>query len=189
MEEQQLVQELKAKNETAFTHFVAHYKDRVYNTVLSILQNREEAEDLSQEIFIDIWNKVGSFRGESSLSTWVYQVAVNRCRDHLKWKKRKKRFAFIRSLSGEAQEMKHQIPDFVHPGVQMEQRERAKALFKAIKKLPESQRVAFSLHKLEGLSYQEIAGIMDRSLGSVESLMHRAKQNLQKMLYALYHDK
>ena len=189
MDEQQLIQALRAKNEPAFRTFVDAYKDRVYNTVLSILQQREEAEDLSQEVFVDIWRKVDQFRGEASLSTWVYQIAVNRCRDHLKYKKRKKRFAFISSLYGERQELRHDAPDFVHPGVQLEQRERAKALFKAIEQLPESQRIAFSLHKLEGLSYQEIAGITGKSLSSVESLMHRAKQNLQKTLHALYYER
>jgi len=188
LEEQQLIQQLKAKNEQAFSQFVETYKDRVYNTALSILQNQADAEDIAQEVFMDIWKNVGGFRGESSLSTWVYQVSINRCRDYLKWKKRKKRFAFITSLHGEQQELKHDSPDFVHPGVQLEQQEQAKVLLQAIEALPDSQRVAFSLHKLEGLSYQEICQILGKSLSSVESLMHRAKQNLQKRLYNYYQE-
>lgn len=185
--EKSLLDRLQTGDSSAFEVFVEQYKDRVYNTVLSILQNQEDAEDLSQEVFIDIWKKIPQFRGEAALSTWVYQICINRCRDHLKWKKRKKRFAWISSLYGEQQELKHDQADFVHPGVQLENREQAKIVLSAIKALPESQRLAFSMHKLEDLSYQEIAEIMGKSLSSIESVMHRAKKNLQKSLHDYYH--
>ena len=77
-------------------------------------------------------------------------------------------------------------PDFHHPGVILDNKERASVLFKAIDRLPENQKTAFTLHKLEGLSYQEISEVMKTTLSSVESLMHRAKNNLKKWLAEHY---
>ncbi|MEM8907338.1 MAG: sigma-70 family RNA polymerase sigma factor, partial [Bacteroidota bacterium] len=102
-------------------------------------------------------------------------------------KKRKKRLAFFQSLIG-LNEQEDRIAGGAdqHPGVQLEDKERAKVLFAAIDRLPEKQRVAFTLHKLEGLSYKEITEIMEVSLASVESLLFRAKQNLKKRLRTYY---
>jgi len=74
------------------------------------------------------------------------------------------------------------VPDFNHPGVELDRKENAAKLFNAIAQLPENQKIAFTLHKLEDLSYQEVSDIMQTSLPAVESLMHRAKQNLRKIL-------
>jgi RNA polymerase sigma-70 factor (ECF subfamily) len=101
-------------------------------------------------------------------------------------RKRKKRFAFITSLFGEDNEPKHDPPDFVHPGVHLDNREKASMLFKAISKLPENQRIAFTLHKVEGVPYQEISEIMNVTVSAVESLIHRAKANLRKWLEDFY---
>ena len=102
--------------------------------------------------------------------------------DHLRRKKRKKRFAFIQSLFGKDDEIIHDPPDFYHPGVAMEKKEDAKVLAKAITRLPENQRIAFTLNKLEDLSYKEVSDIMKTSVSAVESLLHRAKMNLRKEL-------
>ena len=80
-------------------------------------------------------------------------------------------------------------PDFQHPGVKLDKKEDAAILMGAIKKLPENQRIAFTLHKVEGLSYQEVSDVMQASISSVESLMHRAKTNLRKMLEDHYYGK
>ena len=85
-------------------------------------------------------------------------------------------------MFGENNEPLHEIPDFHHPGVAMDQKENAARLFKAINQLPGHQKTAFTLHKLEDLSYQEISEIMETSVSAIESLMHRAKQNLRKLL-------
>jgi RNA polymerase sigma-70 factor (ECF subfamily) len=85
-------------------------------------------------------------------------------------------------LFGEGNEPVFEIPDFNHPGVALEKKENAAKLFKAIAQLPENQKVAFTLHKLEDLSYQEVSDVMKTSIPAVESLMHRAKQNLRKIL-------
>ena len=122
------------------------------------------------------------------MSTWIYRITVNKSLDFLKARQAKKRSGFVVSLFGSKTDDDRplDVPDFAHPGVQMEQKEAATALFKAINQLPEQQKVAFTLSKVEGLSYQEIADVLETSIPSVESLLFRAKQNLQKLLKDFY---
>ena len=188
MEEQQLIESLKRGDESAFREVVDTRQGLVYNTVLGILQNAEDAEDVTQEVFIKVFESIRTFKGESAFSTWLYRIAVTSALEFLRRKNRKKRFAFLTSLFPDGQRPVVNPPDFIHPGVQLDQRENARALFEAIGKLPENQRVAFTLHKVEGLSYQEIADIMGTSVSAVESLMHRAKLNLRKLLENFYKD-
>ena len=106
--------------------------------------------------------------------------------DHLRRKKRKKRFAFIQSLFGNNDELINDPPDFFHPGIALENKENAALLFKAIKTLPQNQHTAFILNKIEGLSYQEISDIMKLSVSAIDSLLQRAKTNLRKYLTNYY---
>ncbi len=172
----------------AFRRLFQLYKNRVLNTALGLVQNRHDAEDVTQEVFVSLYQNLTTFRGDAQLLTWIYRITVNKSLDFLKAKQAKKRSGFIISLFGSKTEPEKplDIPDFVHPGVLLEKQEAATALFKAIQKLPEQQKVAFTLAKVEGLSYQEIAEILQVSLSSVESLLFRAKQNLQKGLHDFY---
>jgi RNA polymerase sigma factor (sigma-70 family) len=183
--EPQLIQQLSERNEVAFRQLVHEHKDRVYNVALGILHDEEEAEDVSQEVFIEILGSIRHFKGASRLSTWIYRIAITQSLEVLRKRKRRKRFGFmVRLFQGEVGKPEADVPDFVHPGVQLENKERAAILFKAIDKLPANQKIAFTLHKLEDLSYNEIATVMNVSLSSVESLIHRARLNLQKKLAA-----
>ena len=184
MNEQELIQGLRNGEEPAFKYLVENYQDRVYNTIIGIVQNAEDAEDVAQEVFIQVFKSIHTFKGESKLSTWIYRIATTRALDLLRSRKSKKRFGFLQRLFGEGNEPLHEIPDFNHPGVALDQKENAAVLFKAINRLPENQKLAFTLHKLEDLSYQEISEVMKTSVAAVESLMHRAKLNLRKILTA-----
>jgi RNA polymerase sigma-70 factor (ECF subfamily) len=181
-----LIEQLKQKDETAFKTVVKTWQDMVFNTVLGIVQNPEDAEDVSQEVFVQVYESITTFKGESKFSTWLYRIAITKAMDHIRKKTRKKRFAFIQSLFGLNNEVIHDPPDFHHPGISLDNKERAAVLFKAIEKLPENQKIAFTLHKVEGISYQEVSEIMKLSLSSVESLLHRAKNNLKKNLEEYY---
>lgn len=184
--EEALIQKLSERNEIAFKQLVNEQKDRVYNVALGIVQNQEEAEDITQDVFIQVFESIDQFKGQSKLSTWIYRITVTHALEWLRSRKRKKRFGYmIRLFQSDAGEPGIDIPDFVHPGVQLENQEKARLLFKAIDALPENQKVAFTLHKIEDLSYEEIAAIMEVSLGAVESLIHRARVNLQKKLKSL----
>lgn len=182
MNEQELIISLRKGEEAAFKYMVETNQDRVYNTALGIVQNAEDAEDVAQEVFIQVFRSIHNFKGEAKLSTWLYRIATTRALDHLRSKKSKKRAGLIQRLFGENNEPVYEIPDFNHPGVALDKKENAAKLFKAIAQLPENQKIAFTLHKLEDLSYQEVSEVMKTSVPAVESLMHRAKQNLRKVL-------
>jgi RNA polymerase sigma factor (sigma-70 family) len=186
LEEQELIDQLKAGNETAFRQLVENYQSRVYNKVLSLIQNNLEAEDLAQEVFMEVYQHVGKFKNESKLSTWIYRIASKKSLEFLRKKKAAKRFAFVSSLFGKNDELVHQGTEFVHPGIQMEQAENAQRLFNSIAKLTDNQRVAYTLCNIEGLSYEQICDVMELSKSSVESLLFRAKQNLKKDLELFY---
>jgi RNA polymerase sigma factor (sigma-70 family) len=186
LDEQFLIERLKQGDEAAFKKIVETWQDMVYNTAIGILQNAEDAEDVAQEVFVQVFESIKSFKAEAKFSTWLYRITVSKALDHLRKKKRKKRFAYIQSIFGANNETVIDKPDFHHPGVTLDNKERAAMLFKAIAQLPENQKIAFTLHKLEGLSYQEISDIMKTSVSSVESLMHRAKNNLKRLLTVDY---
>jgi len=162
---------------------VERHGDLVFNTALGLLLHRSDAEDIAQEVFAYAFQSVEKFRGEAKVSTWLYRITLSKSLDFLKAKKRAKRFGFLQSIyEPEGAKLAVDKPHFQHPGVLMEHQERAQILFLAIEKLQDNQKTAFVLHKLEDLSYTEIAEVMALSLASVESLLFRAKQNLRQYL-------
>ena len=185
MNEVQLIEEIKTGSEQAFRQLVESYQAMIYNTALGFVQQPEDAEDIAQEVFIQAHRSISSFKGESKLSTWLYRIAVTKSLEHLRARKRKKRFALFSVFSAAEEDAP---ADFDHPGVALENREQAKMLFRATRKLPDNQRTAFILNKTEGLSYQEVGEVMQLSVGAVESLLQRAKQNLQKTLENYYRE-
>jgi RNA polymerase sigma factor (sigma-70 family) len=184
-----LIEELKQGNEAAFKTIVETWQDMVYNTAIGIVQNAEDAEDISQEVFVQVYESIHTFKGEAKFSTWLYKITVTKTMDHIRRKKRKKRFAFIQSIFGANDEIVHEPPDFHHPGVALDKKETAAELFRAIEQLPENQKIAFTLNKLEGLNYQQVSEIMNTTVPSIESLLHRAKNNLKKLLEIYYKEK
>lgn len=187
MNEAQIIPQLKKGNENAFRELVDTFQEKVLNTCLGFVPNRHDAEDIVQDVFVEVFRSIDQFRGESKLSTWIYRITTTKCLEHIRSKKRQKRMSFFQSLIGMHENADRiKAYDFDHPGVLLENKERSKVLFQHIEKLPENQRVAFTLHKIEGLSYQEITEVMQTSLSSVESLMFRAKRNLKKSLANFY---
>ncbi len=182
-----IIKDLKEGKEASFKLMVEHFQKKVYHTCLGLLQNTEDAEDVTQEVFISIFQSIHQFKGESKLSTWVYRISVTKSLEFIRMKNRKKRFAFFQQLfTSQTGATKNEPGHFYHPGVQLENKERASILFSAIDKLPENQKTAFILSKLENLSYTEISEVMNLSVSSIESLLFRAKQNLQKILTNYY---
>ena len=174
-------------NENNLQQLVETYKSLVLNTAINFLQHREEAEDITQDVFIEVYQSLSKFKEQSSISTWIYRITVNKCLDHLRAKKRKKRFGFITSLfHPETGEVLHEVSHFDHPGIELEKKEKARFLFQAIETLPENQKTAFILWHIEELPQKEIARIMQSSVKAVESLLQRAKTNLRKELEKIY---
>jgi RNA polymerase sigma-70 factor, ECF subfamily len=187
MQEYELVQRILAGDESAFKVVYNDNYRKVLNACYRFVNNREQAEDLAQEVFIEVFRSLKNFRSEAKLSTWIYRIAVTRSIDQLRAQKRKKRFAFLKSLT-EEDNMIEQIParDYEDPGFNLENEERIKVLNWALGSLSGNQRVAFTLSKYDEMSYKEIAEILETSISSVESLIHRAKKNLEKKLYNYY---
>lgn len=181
MNETDLIQGLHAGDESAFRHLVIQYQQPVYNTVLNILQDETEAEDAAQEVFIKIYQSVSGFRGDASLSTWIYRISVHMALDKLRRKKSRIRISRMFDWFGESDKVP-ETPSCYHPGVQLENKEKAARLFQAIAALPENQRLVFSLIKVQGLRYEKVCRILDKNIKAVESLMSRATQNLRDKL-------
>ena len=188
MNQPELIVQLQQGDESAFTKLVDEWQDMVYNTALGIVQHADEADDITQEVFIQVYKSISSFKGDSKFSTWLYRITLGKALDHEKKKKRQKRFGFVQSLFGGGEDEQVHAVEFNHPGVQLEKKEKANELFNALKLIPDNQRIAFTLHKLEGQSYREIAEIMNTSLYAVESLIGRAKTNLKKELNKYYNN-
>jgi RNA polymerase sigma factor (sigma-70 family) len=187
LESQEEINALKEGSQLAFNQLINTFSSKVYNLSFNLLQNQEDAEDVTQEIFTTVFTSIHQFKGDSKLSTWIYRIAVNKCKEHFRKKSRKKRFGFTLSIEQNDNAENLLKPHFDHPGILLENKERASILFAAIEQLPENQKLAFSMHKLEGIPYEEIAVILETSLSSVESLIFRARQNLKQKL-ARYYD-
>jgi RNA polymerase sigma factor (sigma-70 family) len=183
--DQELIAALKKGDAAAFRSLVDLHGSHVYNTSLGIVQHTEDAEDITQEVFIEVFRSIQSFRGDSALSTWIYRIAVRKSLEFLRKKKSRSAFSFLRIFSGEEESHAAQSP-FYHPGLKLENKERAAILFQAIDRLPENQKTAFVLNQLEHLTYKEIAEVMELSVPAVESLLVRARQKLRDLLSDYY---
>lgn len=187
MSEDIFIAQLKQGNPKAFMQMVDLYQDKVYNTALGLVQNPHDAEDIAQEVFVIVFQKIHQFKGNATLSTWIYRITVHYTLDFLRRQKRRKRLGVLQQIFGkQGLEPEKELPVFLHPGIQLENSERAAILFAAIEKLPENQKTAFVLHKLEAMSYAEIALVLETSVSAVDSLLSRAKQNLKKLLADYY---
>lgn len=151
-----------------------------------MIPNREDAEDITQEVFIEAYKHIGSFREGSHIKTWLFRIALNKCYDHIKFSKRKKRAAITQPLY-DKEDNPIEIPsNFQHPGIALENQEHAKALYGALATLPENQHTAFTLYEMQGMDYKQIAETMNVSISAVESLLSRARAGLRKKLQDYY---
>lgn len=179
--DQELVIRLCNKDEEAFRTLFLDYKEQVYNTVLNIVQNEEEAADLLQEVFVEVYQSISTFQGNSTLSTWIYRICVNKSLMSLRRRKR-----FLQFFRPTLPFSTHLEPStWVHPGIVAENKESAKLLYRAIAQLPDKHRVSFTLFHINGLSQNQIAEITNQSLSAVETQIFRAKQKLAKVLDSL----
>lgn len=181
MQDYELIEKIKAGDPHAFKKLFEHYKSLVINICYRLVGNKEEAEDLTQEVFFKVYKSVKTFKHRSKLSTWIYRIAVNLSLSHLR-KKRQLRWLSLDNPSQQANgETLNPLsaPSGDLPDVFLEQKEREKIIWKMINLLPKNQRVAF---RYEGLSCQEIAEILECSVGSVQARLHRAKEKLHEKL-------
>ncbi len=181
----EFIEGLKCNEPKLHAEFVGVFASRVYNTALNILQNKEEAEEVAQDVFMKIFQTIHTFDQSSTLKTWIYRITVNKSLDALRYKKRAKRWSVFVNFFNDEGEPKYTTVDFVHPGIQLEQKEDADMLLGAIEQLPDRQKAVFVLHQLEDMSYKEIAATLETTVSAVDSLMSRAKKQLRERLKSL----
>jgi RNA polymerase sigma-70 factor (ECF subfamily) len=191
MDEYQLINGIQQGERKAFQILVETYQRMVVNTCFGIVHNRADAEDLAQDVFLEIFRTAKNFRGDSKISTWLYRIATNRSLNLIRNNKRKRFFQSIEETFTGGRNRASEISDNRgdQPDRNISDQQRTDLLHHAIDKLPEKQRIAFTLNKYEELPYQQIAEIMEISLASVESLIHRAKKKLQEQLLECYKKK
>lgn len=183
MTDKELIRGIIDRDKTVVKYLVEKYHHQVIKTAYYFVHDMKDAEDLAQDVCIEILESVGRFKGNSSLNTWIYRITINKSLNFIRKNKRKQVFSQIESVSQghKSSEVFGQAEPVFHD-TSMEDSERRWLLEESIRSLPENQRTAFILHKYDELSYKDIAEIMNTSLSSVESLMHRAKQGLQQKL-------
>ena len=188
MKENKFIKDLHSGNQTAFSQLLDAYQQKVFGTCISFIPNKEDAEDVAQEVFLEVFKSINKFKGDAKLSTWIYKITRNKCLEFIRKKNTKKRFAFMQTILGNEipVDKTNYFTEINHPGIILENKEKSAIIFKAINTLPESQRVVFTLAKIDGKSYQEIVEITGRSLSSIESIMFRAKKTLQEKLENFY---
>jgi RNA polymerase sigma factor (sigma-70 family) len=161
--------------------FDKYYK-LVYNLALQYVQNKEDAEEITQDVFVKIHEKLSTFLQQSDLKTWIYRITINHSLDFIKAKKSRNGWVFFSTLSINDDNTKIDVPHFDHPGVGMEQKEALASIFKSINQLPDNQKTVIILLKIEQNSQTETAQIMNISTKAVESLFQRAKKNLENLI-------
>ena len=174
-----LIARFKGGDSTAFEELVLNYQDRIYNLCRHILGNVHDAEDAAQDTFIKAYQKLKDFKPEASLYTWLYRIAVNTCLDY-------KKRPFFESLFTKADEgekfVEEPASDWPSPEKLYESKQIGLTLHNSISKLPSKLRTAIVLKEIEGLSYEEIADILEVSIGTVKSRISRARDELKKSL-------
>ena len=180
MQTDDLIVKLKSGDNVAFAFLVDEYRKKITTLCYGFVRNQEDAEDITQEVFLEIFRSINNFRSDSSLSTWIYRISVSRSLNHIKKNKFKQLITGIESLFTPSKN--YNSPEADRPDMKIENKEKAKEFQKIIDALPENQRIAFVLNKYDDLSYNQTAEVMGMSISAIESLIHRAKTNIKKQL-------
>ena len=171
-----MIEELKKGSQAAFRTLVEQYSQKVISTCYSFSNSTDDAEDIAQEVFLEVYRSIHLFKSQAELDTWIYRIAVNKSLDFLRKQKRKKRIADLKQLF-QLKNTPQSTPDR-----HLEQKERKEILKNQIRLLPENQRIALVLSQYDKMSNKQIAEIMRTTESAVESLLHRAREKLKKNL-------
>ncbi|MBC8051634.1 MAG: RNA polymerase sigma factor [Sphingobacteriaceae bacterium] len=188
LDDKDLINKIAKADRKAFATLYMLFKDRVFTTAFSYLRLTEDAEELTQDVFVEISRSAKFFDVRSSVSTWIYKITVNKSLDKLRYIRAKKRFSFLPSMLKEDRDdsLKNNIPDTTHHGLEADKKESLAILLAAIDRLPANQKTALILTQLEYLKGKEAAEIMGVSAKAIEGLIQRAKSNLRKELEKIY---
>jgi RNA polymerase sigma-70 factor, ECF subfamily len=188
MNDSEIIRLILKGDRQIFRLFVEKYQSMVFRTCMGFLHDKDDADDLTQDIFIQAYQSLNSFKGDSSFSTWIYRIAVNASLNRVRKNSGNPVFNRLDSLFGSGKEKEISLPVFdnENPESILIRQEHSKWVQKALDNLPENQRTAIVLSKYDDLSQKEIAEIMKTTEGAVEALIQRAKTNLRAKLSSSY---
>jgi RNA polymerase sigma factor (sigma-70 family) len=177
--------------EVGFRLLYEQHHTMVYHIAYQYLQNQEDAEEITQDVFVQVHQSLGKFEGKSSIKTWIYRISINKSLDYIKFKSSKKR-SFIFGYKSQNEQEFERIASVDQTDASLLQQEKTLILYAVINELPPNQKTAFILSKVDEISHAEIAEIMQLTHSSIESLLFRAKKTLQYKLsqkFEEYHPK
>jgi RNA polymerase sigma-70 factor (ECF subfamily) len=186
-EDRVLAEALRAGDEAAYEALILRFEQPVYGMVSRLLEDSGDAPDVVQEVFIKVFRNIAAFRGDSSLKTWIYRIAVNESRNQRRWFGRHRgREASLEPLTSEDVGYSDWLPDPApSPFEEVLDHEVQELVEEALKRVSETYRTALVLREVEELSYEEVADILEISLGTVKSRILRGREALRKELSAM----
>lgn len=186
--DKQLVERVRRGDKRAFDLLILKYQHKIISIVGRYLGDRNDVQDVSQETFIKAYRAIPNFRGESAFYTWLYRIAINTAKNHLVSKSRRPPNIDIDIDDGEFQDNSAVLRDNESPQASLATKQMEEVIFRAIENLPEELRVAVTLREFEGLSYEEIARIMDCPVGTVRSRIFRAREAIEQKITLMDND-
>lgn len=190
-EQKKFLQDLQTGDPVAFRHLIEQYQRPIYRLCLRLMGSEAEAEDMAQETFIRASQAISGFRGDASLSTWLFRIATNLCKNRQAYLKRRKQqshdhLPVLEAKKGDIwQDQIHNAVSHDQPEATIESKEAETMIIRALDQLPEKQKTALTLRDIQGLSYAEIVEITGASLGTVKSRIHQGRLLLVKTYQAL----
>lgn len=183
--DQQLVERVQRGDKNAFNLLVLKYQSKVISLISRYVRNQADVTDVAQEAFIKAYRALPNFRGESAFYTWLYRMAVNTAKNYLVSQGRRAPANDVDAEDAEYYEGSDALKEFASPERLMLSDEIKKVVFETLETLPEELRMAISLRELDGMSYEDIAIIMDCPVGTVRSRIFRAREAIDKKLQPL----
>jgi RNA polymerase sigma-70 factor (ECF subfamily) len=193
-QEAALVERLKARDERAFNELVRAFETRIFGLILRMINNRQEAEDLAQEVFVQVFKAIDSFRGDAKLSTWIYRIAINLCKNRSKYLQRRHsnkqdELEALADRSPMSSAKGTTVGDIARPDDLLVGRQVERVVQNAIAQLEADFREVLILRDVEDLSYEEIAQITNLPEGTVKSRIHRARSQLKAAVESMLGEK
>jgi len=178
--DKQLVARVQKGDKRAFDLLVLKYQHKIFGLISRYIKDHHEVMDVAQEAFIKAYRAIGRFRGDSAFYTWLYRIAINTAKNHLVSRSRRPPDTDVDVVDAEYYESASKLKDNASPEQLVHRQQLEEAVFKAIEQLPEDLKAAVTLREFDGLSYEEIAEVMQCPVGTVRSRIFRARESIDK---------
>ena len=184
MSDQETIERVLSGDTDQFSNLVRKYQSRIFSLCMGFVHQKEDADDLSQEVFIKVYQSLKRYRGDASFSTWIYRIAINIALNYVKNKSKKNIFQRLDDFmtTGKSNTLQTVSMDTADPEQILIDTQKREMVNNALNSLPENQKIAIVLSKYDDLPQKEIAIIMNTTEGAVEALLQRAKVNLREKL-------